>query len=67
MTLSKERTLFDLIKDMELHDAPTQTTRHGKHYEFTIAIGKDEVAHVTLTEEALEELKERMIDDARGI
>ena len=52
----KEKQLKDLIRDMDLFEAPTKTTRHGVHYEFIICIGNDETASIILTKEALEAL-----------
>ena len=38
----KEKMLKDLIINEKLLDAPVKTELFGKHYQFTIAIGKDE-------------------------
>jgi uncharacterized ferritin-like protein (DUF455 family) len=39
--------------------APRLTERHGEWCEFIVAIGKDEVAHITMTDDALKALCER--------
>ena len=44
--------LKNLIKDEKLFVAPRKTERQGIHYEFIIAIGKDESARITMTKEA---------------
>jgi len=51
-----EKKLKDLIRGMDLIEAPTKTERFGVHYEFIIEIGNDETASIILTKEALEAL-----------
>ena len=49
--------LLWLIVNNEIGDAPTKTTRHGNHVEILVAIGDDNTAHVTMTQEAYDELQ----------
>lgn len=51
---STEKLLAQLIRVLgKESSAPSQTIRYGQWYEFTIGIGKDEVAYITLSEDAL--------------
>ena len=52
----KEYGLANLVKGMDLSDAPVKTMRHGKHYEFLIGIGNDHTAFITMDKEAYEAL-----------
>ena len=56
------KRLKDLIINEDMQEAPSKTERYTKHYEWTIAIGKDEVATITMSEEAFEELKKLTLE-----
>jgi hypothetical protein len=56
--MKKELQLKNLIENMALSTAPIKTLRAGKHYEFVIGIGNDEVAFITMTKEAYDALIE---------
>ena len=45
-----------MLANEDKHEAPVLTRRGGKHYEFILGIGKDHGAHVTMTDEAYDEL-----------
>lgn len=45
-----------LTEGKRLIKAPAMTRRAGIHYEFILAIGDDEVAYLTMTDDAYDEL-----------
>ena len=49
--------LTELILRNDAHDAPTKTERHGKWHECIIPIGNDDVAYLTLTDDAFQVMR----------
>lgn len=54
MPAAKE--LYNLIRLRHVSNAAKKTRRFGTWYEWTVGIGKDHVAYITMTREAFEEL-----------
>ncbi len=48
--------LAELISRNKFDLAATKTQRHGVHYESIVAIGKDNTAFITLTDDGMKEL-----------
>ena len=58
MELSEGATeLYNLIKCRHVSHAAKHTARHGVWLEWIVGIGKDEVAYITMTEEAFNALE----------
>lgn len=56
--------LKELIKRNGFQPAPTRTQRHGEWHSTIVGIGKDEIAEICLTDEAMRELSLSQIDKA---
>lgn len=54
-----EKLLLRIIEGMKLSTAPVKTQRMGTHYEFTVGIGNDETAFITMAKEAYDTLIKR--------
>jgi hypothetical protein len=52
-----EHVLLELFDKNNPSEAPHKTVRYGKHFEATIAIGKDEIACITMSDDAYKALK----------
>jgi hypothetical protein len=46
-----------LIQNCPIGPAPKKTERHGKWYEIIIPIGKDHVAYLSMSEDAIAEIR----------
>ena len=57
----KEKLLWDIISESTLSVASRKVERYTKHYEVLVGIGDDEVATITLPEEAYIALMKRNI------
>ncbi len=57
-----EKKLKDLLIGLDGRSAPRKREYFSEHIEFTIAIGSDESATVTMSKEAFEALKSITLD-----
>lgn len=57
--MTNEGKLWNLIYNMEPSPAPSKRTYRAPHQEFLVGIGPDHTAHITMDQEAYEELIRR--------
>lgn len=57
-----EQLLFELIKREGQNEAPINTNRQGLHLESIVGIGKDNSAHIVLTDEAYSDLEQMLAE-----
>lgn len=57
-----EQLLFELIQRNGKVDAPEKTKRYGLHFESLIAIGKDNTASITLSDDDYGQLESMLAE-----
>lgn len=58
--VNAEELLSQIVRiSGESNTAPQSTIRYGRWYEFTVGIGNDEVAYITMSDYALRALYDR--------